>query len=176
LWKCIAKLREENAEFKALCEIRLIGKNDVSVRESIQNEGLNDCTVWIDYLPHEQIMVEQQSASLLLLSINNYGAAEDQFFSSKATLTGKLFEYLAAEKPILMIGPDDGQAAKVVRESTAGFVSDFTDSANMMSILKTVFENRNKEQIKQGGGSLEQYSRKKLTENLSKKLNLLVRN
>jgi glycosyltransferase involved in cell wall biosynthesis len=176
LWKSIAKLREDNAEFKALCEIRLIGKNDVSVRESIQNEGLNDCTVWIDYLPHEQIMVEQKSASVLLLSINNYGAAEDQFFSSKATLTGKLFEYLAAERPILMIGPDDGQAAEVVRKSSAGFVSDFTDSANMMSILKTVFENRDKVQIKQDGGSLEQYSRKKLTENLSKQLNLLIRN
>jgi glycosyltransferase involved in cell wall biosynthesis len=176
LWNTIAQLREENAEFKSLCEIRLIGKNDVSVRESIQNEGLNDCTVWIDYLPHEQIMVEQQSASVLLLSINNYGAAEDQFFSSKATLTGKLFEYLAAERPILMIGPDDGQAAEVVRKSTSGFVSDFNDSANMMSILKTVFENRNKEQIKQGGGSLEQYSRKKLAENLSKQLNLLISN
>jgi glycosyltransferase involved in cell wall biosynthesis len=173
LWKCIAELREQNAEFKTLCEIRLIGKNDVSVRESIQNEGLNDCTVWIDYLPHEQIMVEQQSASLLLLSINNYGAAEDHFFSSKATLTGKLFEYLAAERPILMIGPDDGQAAEVVRKSTSGYVSDFNDSANMMSILKTVFENRNKEKIKQGGGSLEQYSRKNLTENLSKLLNNL---
>jgi glycosyltransferase involved in cell wall biosynthesis len=173
LWKCIAELREQNAEFKTLCEIRLIGKNDVSVRESIQNEGLNDCTVWIDYLPHEQIMIEQQSASLLLLSINNYGAAEDHFFSSKATLTGKLFEYLAAERPILMIGPDDGQAAEVVRKSTSGYVSDFNDSANMMSILKTVFENRNKEKIKQGGGSLEQYSRKNLTENLSKLLNNL---
>lgn len=176
LWKCIAQLREENAEFKSLCEIRLIGKNDVSVRESIQKAGLDDCTVWIDYLPHEQIMVEQQSASLLLLSINNYGAAEDQFFSSKATLTGKLFEYLAAQRPILMVGPDDGQAAEVVRKSASGYVSDFTDSANMMSILKLVFENRNKEQIKQGGCSLEQYSRKKLTENLSKQLNLLVRN
>jgi glycosyltransferase involved in cell wall biosynthesis len=176
LWKCIAELRNENAEFRTLCEIRLIGKNDVSVKESIQNEGLGDCTVWIDYLPHEQIMIEQQSASVLLLSINNYGVAEDQFFSSKATLTGKLFEYLAAERPILMIGPDDGQAAEVVRKSSAGFVSDFTDSANMMSILKTVFENRDKVQIKQDGGSLEQYSRKKLTENLSKQLNLLIRN
>jgi hypothetical protein len=121
-------------------------------------------------------MVEQQSASLLLLSINNYGAAEDQFFSSKATLTGKLFEYLAAERPILMVGPDDGQAADVVRKSNSGYVSDFTDSANMMSILKTIFGNRDKEQIKQDGGSLEQFSRKKLTENLSKQLNLLVRN
>lgn len=176
LWKCIAQLREENAEFKSLCEIRLIGKNDISVRESIQKAELEECTFWTDYLPHEQIMIEQQSASLLLLSINNYGAAEDQFFSSKATLTGKLFEYLAAERPILMIGPDDGQAAEVVKKSAAGYVSDFTDSEKMMAILKTIFENRNNEQSKHDGGSLEQYSRKKLTEKLSKQLNLLVRN
>jgi pantothenate synthetase len=143
------------------------------VRESIQQAGLEECTVWIDYLPHEQIMVEQQSASLLLLSINNYGAAEDQFFSSKATLTGKLFEYLAAQRPILMIGPDDGQAANVVRQSIAGYVANFQDSMNMMNILKLVFENRNKELIKQGGGSLVQYSRRFLCEKLSYQLNKL---
>ena len=172
-WNSIAQLREENAEFKTLCEIRLIGKNDVSVRDSIQQAGLEECTVWIDYLPHEQIMVEQQSASILLLSINNYGAAESQFFSSKATLTGKLFEYLAAQRPILMIGPDDGQAANVVRQSIAGYVADFQDSMNMMNILKLVFENRNKEQIKQGGGSLVHYSRRFLCEKLSSQLNKL---
>ena len=173
LWNSIAQLREENSAFKALCEIRLIGKNDISVKDSIQLAGLEECTVWIDYLPHEQIMVEQQSASLLLLSINNYGAAESQFFSSKATLTGKLFEYLAAQQPILMIGPDDGQAADVVRKSIAGYVADFQDSTNMMNILKMVFENRNKQQIKQVGGSLEQYSRKYLCEKLAFQLNKL---
>jgi len=173
LWKCIAQLREENAEFKALCEIRLIGKNDVSVKESIHKEGLDDCTVWIDYLPHEQIMVEQQSASLLLLSINNYGAAEDHFFSSKATLTGKLFEYLAAEKPILMIGPDDGQAADVVRKSASGYVSDFDDSAKMHEALSTVFEKRNQLQSKQDDETIALYSRKQLTKRLAEQLNNL---
>ncbi len=174
LWNCIAQLREENSTFKALCEIRLIGKNDISVRESIQKAGLEECTVWIDYLPHEQIMAEQQSASLLLLSINNYGAAESQFFSSKATLTGKLFEYLAAQRPILMIGPDNGQAADVVRKSVAGYVSDFNDSASMLKALKMVFENQKLKQNTQDNEFLAHYSRKELTKSLANLLNNLI--
>lgn len=173
-WASIAKLRNENSEFKALCEIRLIGKNDFSVRASIQKEGLEECTIWIDYLPHEQIMAEQKSASLLLLSINNYGKAESQFFSSKATLTGKLFEYLAAQRPILMIGPDEGQAANVVRNSHLGYVSDFNDSAKMLEALKTIFEKRAQLQTPPLGNSINQFSRKYLCEKLAEQLNILA--
>jgi glycosyltransferase involved in cell wall biosynthesis len=163
LWQAISELRTENLEFEKNCVLRLIGKNDVSIKESLQQFNLLQCTDFVDYLPHNEIIAQQKSASVLLLSINNYGEAESGFFTPKATLTGKLFEYLAASKPILMIGPADGQAADVVRDA-GGFVFDFTAVAQIKTGLLNLFNNRN---VKFDTASINQYSRKELTRKMS---------
>ena len=54
-----------------------------------------------------------QSASILYLPINNTPNA-------KSIQTGKLFEYLAAGRPILGTGPADGDAAQILKECQAG--------------------------------------------------------
>jgi glycosyltransferase involved in cell wall biosynthesis len=171
LWKAIADLRNENQEFKDLFRLRLIGKNDASVRKSVEETGLSECCEFIDYLPHERIIAEQKSASVLLLSINNYGNAENGFFSPKATLTGKLFEYLAAQKPILMVGPNDGQAADVVSKDRMNRVVGFEDSALMKLALLELFTNR---KMKREAHSDNQYSRKELTKKIAELLNQLL--
>jgi glycosyltransferase involved in cell wall biosynthesis len=38
-------------------------------------------------------------------------------------LSGKVFEYLAAERPILAVVPPDGEAAKLIEEIGAGLVA-----------------------------------------------------
>lgn len=167
LWQAIAELRKENAAFKEKCIIKLIGKNDLSIKESMQQYALNHCTEYTDYLPHNEIIAKQKNASVLLLSINDYGASENGFFTPKATLTGKLFEYLAAEKPILMIGPTDGQAAVAVKES-GGLVFDFKDVSGIKKGLIHLFENKNSNAQ---SGQKNKYSRKELTKELSHLLN-----
>lgn len=167
LWQAIAELREENKEFKNDCVIRLIGKNDVSIKESIKHFNLLDCAEFIDYLPHNEIIAQQKSASLLLLSINNYGDAENGFFTPKATLTGKLFEYLAAAKPIIMIGPNDGQAAEVVRNA-GGVVFGFNEVEAIKNGLIQLFKNRN---VNFDAANINQFSRKELTRKMSALLN-----
>ena len=170
LWQAIAELRNENEEFEKNCVIRLIGKNDVSIKESLQQFNLLQCTEFVDYLPHNKIIAQQKSASVLLLSINNYGEAENGFFTPKATLTGKLFEYLAASKPIVMIGPIDGQAADVVRDS-GGLVFDFNAVSQIKTGLLTLFNNRN---VKFDASNINQYSRKELTRKLSELLDFII--
>lgn len=140
LWRAIKELCIENVEFSNDCVIRLIGKNDLSISENIEAEGLRQRTQLIDYLPHQSIIAEQKSAAVLLLSINNYGSTEAGFFSPKATLTGKLFEYLASGKPILMVGPLDGQAAEVIRTTKAGCVVPFGNVDEMKSALFTLYQ------------------------------------
>ena len=163
LWKVIAELREQNAAFKKDFVLRLIGKNDASVRRSIQENRLEECTEFVDYLSHEEIIIEQKSASVLLLSINNYGESEKEFFSPKATLTGKLFEYLAAQRPILMIGPTDGQAATVLKQNSVHQISGFSDREAMSTSLIKLYETRmNSSKIE----APLKYSRKELTKSM----------
>jgi glycosyltransferase involved in cell wall biosynthesis len=40
----------------------------------------------------------------------------------KGVLSGKVFEYLAAGRPILAVVPPDGAAAELIRETRAGMV------------------------------------------------------
>ena len=170
LWNAIAEMRKINDAFKKDCVIRLIGSNDISVRQSIEAAGLTECTEWIEYKPHDQIIAEQKSASVLLLSINNYGKEEQGFFSPKATLTGKLFEYLAAKKPILMIGPNDGQAAEVIYGDSSNRVVGFDDYSGMIEALKHLYQERT---IQHERKENSKFSRVALTKELSKHLNSL---
>lgn len=165
LWKAIAEIRDEYPEIKRDLVIRLIGKNDISVKNSIHEFGLDSCYEWIDYLPHEQIIAEQKSASVLLLSINNYGDAEEGYFSPKATLTGKLFEYLAAERPILMVGPNDGQAAEVVNAEDRNQVVGFEDESQIKTAVLKLYKEKDLAFL---GSANSVFSRKELTKMISK--------
>lgn len=174
LWKAIATLCRENPAFAKRLKIRLIGKNDFSVMENIRQEGLESFTEQIDYLPHDKIIAEQQSASVLLLAINNYGDAEHGFFSPRATLTGKLFEYLASGRPVLMIGPADSQAAAIIGETGAGKVAGFNDQHSMENILSSWFDQFKQNKLQVALSGIEKYSRKALTLQMSKLFDRLL--
>ena len=57
---------------------------------------------------------------MLLLAVNNVKSA-------KGIITGKIFEYLQAKRPILAIGPVDGDLAEIINDTNSGVVIDFKD-------------------------------------------------
>jgi hypothetical protein len=73
----------------------------------------------------------QGEADLLLLLLWNHP-------SERGVVTSKLFEYLGAQRQILVVGPADGEAASIVKECEAGYVG--TDPLEIASILKIVLE------------------------------------
>jgi glycosyltransferase involved in cell wall biosynthesis len=68
------------------------------------------------FMPHNRALQEMTDADLLVLLINQYD-------DNQGMVTTKLFEYIASGTPILSIGPVNGEAAKVIRQAQAGFVS-----------------------------------------------------
>ena len=62
-----------------------------------------------------------QASDALLLFIPNVP-------NNEGILTGKLFEYLASEKKILLFGPEKGDAMKLIKECGAGvcYTKDFS--------------------------------------------------
>jgi len=54
-------------------------------------------------------------------------------------LTGKIFEYIQAGKPILGIVPN-GEASRFIQEAKIGFVADINDPVNIKTILKEIYE------------------------------------
>src|SRR5687768_5371080 len=97
----LSDLVSENESFAIDLELKLIGKVDMNVVSQITNYGLEKYTIYTSYLPHSKIADYQLKAQLLLLLLND----SPEF---KRILTGKLFEYLGAKRPILCIGSEDG--------------------------------------------------------------------
>jgi glycosyltransferase involved in cell wall biosynthesis len=95
---------------------RFVGDFRSVDREWVEELGLGDRLELLDYLPHRRALELQRDseANLLLLP--------DAAGRGKVVPSGKIFEYLAAERPILAAVPVDGAAATLVRETGAGIV------------------------------------------------------
>ena len=121
---------------------------------------LNGIAGFNNHVKHKESINLLLASDMLLLVI-------PKIANNKGILTGKLFEYLGARKPILCIGPTDGDAAKIIQECKAGKTFDYSDKNGIYEFIETcmlnefIFENKN----------YLNYSRRNLTKNLSKILN-----
>ena len=79
--------------------------------------GIADRIELIPYVPRRRSLELQRDSEALLLLIPD---AEGR---GRGVLSGKVFEYLAAERPILAVVPPDGAAAALIRETGAGVVA-----------------------------------------------------
>jgi glycosyltransferase involved in cell wall biosynthesis len=70
----------------------------------------------IPYAPHRRSLELQRDSEALLLLIPEAGGR------GRGVLSGKVFEYLAAERPILALVPPDGAAAELLRDTGAGVI------------------------------------------------------
>lgn len=110
-------------------------------------------------LGHREAVRAMRAADANLLIIGSSPGAE-------ATLTGKIFEYLRAGRPILALVPPEGEAAALVREFDAGAVVAPEDVEGAAAALEAFYDGR-------GGGprpapaGLERFERRRLTGKLA---------
>jgi glycosyltransferase involved in cell wall biosynthesis len=156
-WQALAEVRKKNPDFARDLKIRLVGKLDHSVLRSIEEFQLRDCVEITSSLPHNQVIPLLQSASILYLPINNTPNA-------RSIATGKLFEYLSAGRPILGVGPTDGDAADIINECRGGQMIAFTDRERIKKTLEEWIRRFREGKLSVEPISIDQYSRKTLTE------------
>ncbi len=167
LWNALKKLVLDIPGFAEHLEIKLVGKTDYEVKEAIKAANLDHYIKEIDYLPHNEVIIEQFKSQVLLLLINNTPNA-------KLILTGKIFEYLQSKRPILCIGPLDGDAAQLVHETFAGLCSSFDDSVSLEKNIRILFQRFKEGKTEWESRESGQYSRKNLTRTLANELNRIV--
>jgi glycosyltransferase involved in cell wall biosynthesis len=95
---------------------RFVGDFRSVDREWVVELDLGDRLELLDYLPHRRALELQRDSEANLLLLPEAAGR------GKVVPSGKIFEYLAAERPILAAVPTDGAAAKLVRETGAGIV------------------------------------------------------
>jgi glycosyltransferase involved in cell wall biosynthesis len=95
---------------------RFVGDFRAADREWASGLGLGDRLELHPYLPRRRVLELQRDSEALLLLIPESGGR------GRAVLSAKVFEYIAAERPILAAVPPYGAAASLIRETGAGVV------------------------------------------------------
>ena len=158
---------KENKDFAHDLKINMIGQIDKSVVESISKQGLTDHVCFSPYIPHSEVSAAHRASALLLLLL-----MPDNEPRAKGLLTGKLFEYLASGRPILCIGPEDGDAARIINETHAGQTVGFDDKEKMKETIKKYYQQYMETGLPSNKSQeIEKYSRKALAGEFANLLN-----
>jgi glycosyltransferase involved in cell wall biosynthesis len=156
LWEALKNLLERDADFADKLRFRLIGKLDHSVQESIKEYGLEQWVETIDYVPHSEVFNHLKQASVLYLPLNNTPNA-------KGILTGKVFEYFAARRQVLALGPPDGDLGNILKATHTGEMLDFDDREGVEEALTMMFEHFKRKSLKVEAKGIERFERRNLT-------------
>jgi glycosyltransferase involved in cell wall biosynthesis len=148
--------------------VRLIFTGAVSPgqKQTIISKSADLCTEFRSYVGHNEAIKYMMESSVLLLIIPDH-------HSNKSILTGKLFEYLATGKPIFFIGPEDGDAASIIRDAGAGLTAGYDDKEKLENNIITFFQNYNNNTPDSGIKDIQRYSRKALSHQIAEVLNKL---
>ena len=168
-WQAMGELVQADPAFRDSLRIKIIGQIDQSVAQSIKTHGLDENTVFSPYIPHDQVSAAHRSSTALLLFL-----MPDSEPRAKGLLTGKLFEYMASGRPILCIGPEDGDAARILNETHAGTTVSFEDKNKIMEIVKDLYQKYLQDELPDNTNKeVENYSRKEMAKMFATLLNQL---
>ncbi len=166
-WKVLGSMVSDDPEFADRLRLRLVGKVDREVFDAIAAAGLREHVVSLGYLDHAGAVREQRGATLLILPLRN----DPEY---RPILPGKLFEYLAARRPILGIGQEDGAMARVLSETGAGITADWQNESSIRATLESAWNAfRQPTGLPPVTGDISRFERRALTASLARLLNSL---
>lgn len=163
LWQALAQLKAENHPLIQKVKVKLVGKPESLVKHSIEHYNISELVAFQGYVTHQEAIRYQNASRALLLVINRTS-------NNKSILTGKIFEYLASGRPILCLGPKDGDAADILQVAKTAEVLDYEDVMGVKNYLLAAFNSYINNERSNETSSIEVYSRKQLTKKLAKLL------
>lgn len=168
LWETLEELVQEQILTEDNFLLKITGKADPNILERLKKGAANSVLEIEGYVPHKEATQRMQGASLLLFVI-------PQDKNNKLILTGKLFEYLATRKPILGIGPIEGDADEILIDSGRDKIIDFTDKTQIRSQILYYFKHWKSNDKKafqyDANDALLQFSRQQQAKQLSQIIN-----
>ncbi|MDX1418819.1 MAG: glycosyltransferase family 4 protein [Rubricoccaceae bacterium] len=113
--------------------LRLVGGVGEEVRHALAKTGLDTIAEVVPYVPHEEAVRAMTTSALLLLVV-------DPCKNERGILTGKLYEYLASRRPVLALGPVEGDAARLLEETQGGHLFARDDVAGIAAFVKAHYD------------------------------------
>jgi glycosyltransferase involved in cell wall biosynthesis len=161
LWEVLSELVDEIPEFANKLEIYLSGTVEDGVVESIKSQkNLQESYINAGYLSHKQVIDAYDKSAVLLLLVNNTSNAS-------WILPGKMFEYLAENKPILSLGKSNSDASDVLRDAGYNPCIEYDDKKAIKSFILAAYKDFKDGNIREASRNTEKYHRRELTKSLA---------
>lgn len=166
LWKVLGDICKENIAFKNDLRLKFTGKTDADVFESLKRQNLLNNAEKTDYMPHAEVVQLLIKSPILLLPLNDTP-------NVKGIIPGKLFEYLAAKRPIFAIGDTQGDTAAILQEVNAGIMVGFKDYDAIKSAVLSLYQQYKSNMLSTNLGDIRPYSRRQCASNYVDLLNTI---
>ncbi len=142
-------------------KMQFVGRVTGKYLDIIENSILKTICSFMDHVDHNSSIAYLENSNALFLAIPNVSQNE-------GILTGKLFEYLAVRKPIIGIGPTNGDASIIIKECSAGKMFSYSDIDSMSKYINELYLKwiESEEAIPKSD-VYNNYSREKLSEKLA---------
>lgn len=167
-WKVLSEIAASDPQFKSDLVIHLIGNIDYTVLKSINDHEFEGNIIKQPQIPHHEVFSYLKQASVLLLVINNSPNAD-------SILTNKLYEYLSAGRPILAIGPLNGDAAVILKQTGAGKIFDYNNRDDIYNYLLELYRKFKSGTLQVDVRDISQYSRRNITSVLAELLDSIIK-
>lgn len=156
----LKKIINNNPDVKV--RMRFIGNPAFTLVDEMKNIFLSENLELIPTVSHDRSVEYLLSSTILLLAI-------PEIKNDKGILTGKLFEYLASRKPIICIGPEDGDAAEIINDCKAGKTFGRNSEAALTDYLQHLISKwKSGEETDIMNNNYKKYSRRSQAEEISK--------
>ena len=128
LWESISELTQENDDFASQFSLEMYGKVAESIKEEVHRLGIDNCVKFLGYQSKVQLDTRLPNAkALLLLGID--------MPDTHNIIHGKLFEYMAANRPVLGIGPKPSDMESLFAAHQLGVYCSFKEKEKIKSTL-----------------------------------------
>lgn len=126
LLAALRSVAEQQPELGERVELLVVGRSEYDERRLVEGAGVAGVVRHLGHLPRREALALQRAADSLVL------------LTSPATCeaTGKLYEYLAADRPIIALAAGN-EAARIVTETATGVVVAPDDQAAIAAALRT---------------------------------------
>jgi glycosyltransferase involved in cell wall biosynthesis len=141
-------------------KLRFVGKIPGTIVGKIRQTVPDIDLDLVGYVDHAKSIEYLFRSHLLLLVVPKVP-------NNRGIITGKFFEYLASGRPVLAIGPTDGDLAELIAETSCGQLFDYADAAGMQALIEKC---ANRQFAVNSADKAQRYSRRNLSQELAKML------
>lgn len=164
LWEALGEMVTSDSDFARDFRLVLCGKTDSAVVSALCEAGLGDNFTDLGYVDHKSVVQRMKGAAALMLPLRK----EPEY---RATLPGKLFEYLAARRPVIGVGQKDGAMAAILSSTGVGQCFDWDEKQAMKTWIAACYQAWKKGELGDNQADLSAYSREGLAASYARLLN-----